>query len=92
MRYPQTSVAHPSATVNSLRRSHIRNLKPPAPYRLRDRDIGGADLTRGGGASRGAQILQSVPLSWNAAGGALLRVLLPVKPMVTDADGAMVRS
>jgi GntR family transcriptional regulator / MocR family aminotransferase len=26
------------------------------------------------------QVLQSVPLSWNAAGGASLRVLLPVKP------------
>ena len=31
-------------------------------------------------------------MSWNAAGGAWLPVLLPVKPMVTDADGAMVRS
>jgi hypothetical protein len=37
------------------------------------------------------QVLQLVPLSWNAAGGTLLPVLLPVKPMVTDADGAMVR-
>src|ERR1700758_5591225 len=31
------------------------------------------------------QVLQLVPLSWNAAGGTLLPVLLPVKPMVTDA-------
>ena len=45
--------------------------------------------------SRGAQavafqVLQSVPLSRNAADGASLPVLVPVKPMVTDADGAMV--
>lgn len=37
------------------------------------------------------QVLQWVPLSWNAAGGTLLPMLVPVKPMVTDADGAMVR-
>jgi hypothetical protein len=40
--------------------------------------------------SAAPQVLQRVPLSWNAAGGALLPVLVPVKPMVTDADGAMV--
>jgi hypothetical protein len=33
--------------------------------------------------------VQSVPLSWNAAGGASPPVLMPVKPTVTDADGAM---
>ena len=41
-------------------------------------------------------VWQSVPLSWNAAGGAPLPVLVPVcrsvNPMVTDADGAMVPS
>jgi hypothetical protein len=31
MRYPQATVAHPDAMVNSLRRSRIRNPKPPAP-------------------------------------------------------------
>ena len=31
-------------------------------------------------------------MSRNAAGGVSLPVLLPVKPMVTDADGAMVAS
>jgi hypothetical protein len=66
----KATVAHPDTTVNSLRRSHIRNLSRAAA----------------------PQGLQSVPLSWKAAGGALLPVLVPVKPMVTDADGAMVRS
>ena len=42
--------------------------------------------------SAAPQVLQWVPLSWNAAGGGWLPVLLLVKPMVTDADGAMVRS
>jgi len=36
--------------------------------------------------------LQSVPLSWKAAGGATLPVLLAVKPMVTEADGAIIPS
>jgi len=37
-------------------------------------------------------VWQSVPSSWNAAGGASLPALLPVNPMVTDADGAMIPS
>jgi hypothetical protein len=32
--------------------------------------------------------VQVAPLSWNAAGGSLPEPL-PLKPMVTDADGAM---
>jgi hypothetical protein len=50
----------------------------------------GQRVVHDGGAA--CQVVQGVPLTAKLAGVASLEVYVPVKPTVTDADGAMVES